>query len=149
MNIPTECPVCGAYSLTQDDEASRLLAVCDVLTVKALELIGKRIVRENRARFLIWAATNQPISEAHTHPDWQLNDHEVTKALKGAWDVVPALMDRHAGCCETQSVEVMKMLDSYVHDLVITGHAHDIRELQYYFTSRLGLPVYLKEPCDA
>lgn len=143
--LPSVCPVCGAYSLAPDDEASRLLAVCDVLVIKALELIGKRIIREERSRFAEWGGASPHLA----HTKWQLDDREVGKALRGAWDVVPALMDRHAGCCDTPSVGVVEMLDEYVHDLVITGTPHDIHELQYRFRSRLNLPTYLREPCDA
>ena len=45
------CPVCGASSLTPEAQMGALLAVCDVLVVKALEQLGKRIVRGERSRF--------------------------------------------------------------------------------------------------
>jgi hypothetical protein len=132
--------VCGAYSLTHDEQSSALLAVCDVLVVKALETMGKWIVRADRSRFR--ALGTRPWYLAHTL--WQPNDLVISKALKGAWDVVPAMLDAH-GCCDVTSRQVTDMLDSYVHDLVITGTAHHINHLAYRFSDRLGLPVYLRE----
>ena len=140
MEIPTQCPVCGAYSVNPEGQSSALLAVCDVLVLKALETMGKWIVRADRSRFR--ALGTRPYYLAHTL--WQPTDETVTKALRSAWDVVPALLDGH-GCCDVTSIQVTAMLDSYVHDLVITGTPHRLRELAYRFTDRLGLPVYLRE----
>lgn len=140
MQLPSACPVCGAYSLSPDGDSSALLAVCDVLVLKALETMGKWIVRIERSRHR--ALGTRPFYLAHTL--WPPSDDIVTKALRGAWDVVPALMNGH-GCCDVTSVQVTRMLDSYVHDLVITGTAHRLPELAYRFTDSLGLPVYLKE----
>lgn len=140
MSIPASCPVCGAYSITHEHQTSALLAVCDVLVVKALETMGKWIVRAERSRYR--AKGTRPYFEVHTL--WQPTDQVVSKALRGAWDVVPAMMDTH-GCCDVTVRQVTEMLDSYVHDLVITGTRHDIHELAYRFSDRLGLPVYLEE----
>lgn len=140
MNVPGVCPVCGAVSLSPEGHSSALLAVCDVLVVKALEVMGKRLVREERARFRVLGA--RPFYEAHTI--WQPTDAMVTKALKSAWDVVPAMLDTH-GCCGVTSRRVTDMLDGYVHDLCITGTKHHITELYYRFTDRLGLPVHADE----
>lgn len=142
MDAPRHpCPVCGAYSLTNDGQASALLAVCDVLVVKALEHMGKWIVRADRRRFR--GLGTRPYFVAHTM--WQPDEAMVTKALRGAWDVVPAMLDVH-GCCDVTSLQVTTMLDDYVHDLVITGTPHSITELYYRFECRLGLPVYLRSP---
>lgn len=141
MTTPAECPVCGAYSLSPDSRVSALLAVCDVLCLKALEAMGKWIVRIDRARFNLMEGRHW--YEAHTL--WQVDDEIVDKALRGAWDVVPAMMDNH-GFEGVTSGEVTEMLDSYVHDLVITGTPHSVEELAYRFQSRLHLPVYCEEP---
>lgn len=131
--------MCGAYSLAPEGQSSALLAVCDVLVLKALETMGKWIVRADRSRFRTLGT--RPYYMAHTL--WQPIEMTVNKALRGAWDVVPALMDGH-GCCGVTSVQVTGMLDGYVHDLAITGTEHSLPELAYRFTDRLGLPVYLK-----
>ena len=138
--IPSECPVCGAYSLAPEASTSALLAVCDVLTIKSLETIGKWIVRAERSRFRVLGT--RPWYVAHTL--WQPEDAIVSKALRGAWDVVPAMVDEH-GCCDVTSRQIVAMLDSYVHDLVVTGTAHTIGELQYRMETRLGLPVFTRE----
>ena len=140
MEIPGECPVCGAYSITQDGRSSALLAVCDVLVIKALETMGKWIVRADRSRFR--AKGTRPWHVAHTL--WQPDDATVDKALKGAWDVIPALLDSH-GCGDVTTRQVTEMLDSYVHDLIITGTAHSLSQLHYRFENELGLPVYLND----
>lgn len=119
-----------------DSEARALLAVCDVLVIKALETMGKWIVRVERSRFKLHAG--RPWYLAHTV--WKADDEVVTKALRGAWDVVPAMLDNH-GCCGVTSEEVVTMLDSYVHDLVITGTPHSISLLHYRFEVHLRVPV--------
>lgn len=137
MDIPVACPVCGAYSMTHDGEQAALLAVCDVLVVKALETMGKWIVRAERSRYR--AKGTRPWHECHTL--WQPTDDVVDKALRGAWDVVPAMLYVH-GCCDVTPRQVTAVLDSYVHDLVITGTPHRVEELAYRFRARLGLPVW-------
>lgn len=140
MNIPTQCPVCGAYSMTQEGQASALLAVCDVLVLKALEALGKWLVRADRSRFGVIAG--RPYHVAHTV--WPAEDTLVDKALRGAWDVVPAMLDSR-GFPGVTSQRIVETLDSYVHDLAITGTRHQVAELAYRFETRLGLPVYLHE----
>lgn len=139
MNPPTACPICGAYSLTHEGQSSALLAVCDVLCLKALEKIGSRLTRQVRSRHNTLG--NRPLFLAHTL--FRTEDDEIIdRALKGAWDVVPALLDGH-GWEEATSLQITEMLDAYVHDLVVTGTAHCMTELAYRFTNCLGLPVYL------
>lgn len=122
---------------------STLLAVCDVLVIKALEQLGKYLVRTERSRFR--EKGTRPWHICHTL--WAPDDKLVTKVLKGAWDVVPPLVDAH-GCCGITSVQVVEMLNEYVHDLGVTGTEHHLEELAYRFTSRLGMPVYLRETHD-
>jgi len=130
------CPCCGARGLGPESPGVALLAVSDVLVIKALETMGKYIVRAERSRYR--ALGTRPRHSAHTL--WQPTDDVVDKALKGAWDVVPALMDMH-GCCGVTSRRIIEMLDSYVHDLVITGTEHTYGELAYRFDHRLGVPA--------
>lgn len=138
-DLPGVCPVCGGRSILPEGASSALVAVCDVLVVKALEQVGKWIVRAERSRYRTLGT--RPWQAAHTI--WQPGDAMVTKALRSAWDVVPALLDTH-GCCGVTSRQVTHMLDEYVHDLTLTGTQHSIQELAYRFESRLGLPVYLR-----
>lgn len=138
--LPSVCPVCGAYSLAPEGEMSALLAVCDVLVVKALEKLGNYIVRAERSRFRALGTKSPTLA----HTLWPAEDALVDKALRGAWEVVPALLDVH-GCCDVTSIQVTSMLDDYVHDLAITGTAHTLvgdGGLMYRFQSQLGLPVY-------
>lgn len=139
-SLPSECPVCGAYSLAPEANVSILLAVCDVLVIKALERTGNYILRADRSRHWQMEKAGKPHYLAHTM--WQPSDGVVTKALRGAWDVVPMLLDTHGGCCEYEAGQVTSLLDGYVHDLVITGTAHDLDELAYRMKAQLGLPVY-------
>lgn len=140
MNVPTECPVCGAYSLSHDEQSSILLAVTDVLVYKALEALGKWIVRADRSRFNQMNECSLALYEAHLI--WQPEEAMIDKALRGAWDVVPAMLTVH-GSCGASATQVTDMLDSYVHDLAITGTAHSLPELFYRLHTRL--PVYLKQ----
>lgn len=137
MTLPTPCPCCGAYSLAPDAPTATLVAVSDVLVVKALERVGGRLLRDSRARIAI--ARDKPWHTLHTL--WSAGDAFTERALHGAWDVVPALLDVH-GCCGVTSLQVTRLLDEYVHDLVLTGTPHELRELEYRFETHLGIPVH-------
>ncbi len=141
MQPPAACPVCGAWSLTHEGQSSALLAVCDVLVLKALDRVGSWLVRRGRGRYQILAG--RPLYLAHTL--WPAEDEVTSRALmNGAWDVVPALLDGH-GWEHATSTQIVTMLDDYVHDLVLCGEPHNMADLAYRFTSRLGLPVYLHD----
>jgi hypothetical protein len=142
-DVVPACPLCGAYGGDGAtlQQAPALLAVCDVLVVRALELVGKHIVRLERGRFS--RMRNRPWHEAHTL--WKPRADMVDKALKGAWDVIPAMLDNH-GCCGVTSRQVQEMMDSYVKDLLVTGKAHNLTDLRYRFESRLGIPLTEPEP---
>lgn len=135
-DLPTPCPCCGAYSLAPDARVTTLLAVCDVLVVKALETLGKYIVRAERARFNVLG--DRPFCEAHTI--WAAPDTLVDKALRGTWDVVPLLVQSH-GVESCTGDDVVCMLGEYVHDLAVSGHPHTLDDLAYRFDTRLGLPI--------
>ena len=136
MALPSPCPVCGAYSLPPGERYTVLLAVCDVLCLKALEQLGKYLVRAERSRFN--ALADRPFSEAHTI--WRAPDALVDKALRNTWDVVPLLVASH-GPHQIDPQPVIDMLDEYVHDLAVAGYAHSIQQLAYRFVTRLSLPV--------
>ena len=147
MNIPSPCPCCGAYSLLPDVQTVTLVAVCDVLVVKALERVGQFITRASRQRYQM--AQGRPLYVIHTI--WQASDDITERALRGAWDVVPALLDLHGTCCDVTGLQVTSMLDDYVHDLVLTGTPHTLHGeggLEYRFASRLGLPVRAVSAAD-
>lgn len=108
----------------QDVDATALVAVVDVLVVKALEAVGKRIVRADRARFN--ALKGRPFHEAHVL--WPTDIITVSKATKGAWDVVPALLDNH-GCPGVESGRVVTLLDAYVSQVATHGVPHRLDRL--------------------
>lgn len=141
--VASACPACGAYSGSTLSQAPALLAVCDVLVVRALEAIGRRIVRVERSRFNRMG--NRPWHFAHTlwKPDLSMVDH----VLAVSWDVIPAMLDNH-GCCGVTSRQVQVMMDSYVRDLLLTGTPHRLPELRYRFESFLGIPLEEPEPYD-
>lgn len=134
------CPCCGAYSLTPATQSSTLLAVCDVLVIHALEKVGKWIVRMDRSRR--GQMDGRPWYTAHTM--WRPDEAMIDKALIGAWDVVPAMMDEH-GCCNVTAVNVTRTLDRYVRDLLITGTVHQLPELRYRFDAHLGITTGTRE----
>ena len=108
----------------QDVDATALVAVVDVLVVKALEAVGKRIVRADRARFN--ALRGRPFHEAHVL--WPTDIITVSKATGGAWDVVPALLDNH-GCPGVESGRVVTLLDAYVSQVATHGVPHRLDRL--------------------
>lgn len=108
----------------QDVDATALVAVVDVLVFKALEAVGKRIVRADRARFN--ALKGRPFHEAHCL--WPTDIITVSKATKGAWDVVPALLDNH-GCPGVESGRVVTLLEAYVSQVATHGVPHRLDRL--------------------
>ncbi|HLR43872.1 MAG TPA: hypothetical protein VK065_01645 [Brevibacterium sp.] len=110
-----------------------LVAVADTLVIKALEMMGKRLVRVERSRYRIIG--DAPFHLAHTI--WQVDDIEVSRSLRGAWDIVPLLIERHCEACGFRAETVIRVLDDYVHDLVITGTPHSTEELEQRFAVRL------------
>jgi hypothetical protein len=132
----TACACCGAYTGATLSTGSLLLAVSNVLVIRALEAVGKRIVRADRRRF------NQLGSrrwhEAHTLWPPPASDTGMTKALDSAWEIVPVLLETH-GCCGVTPRQVTELLDQYVRDLLITGTAHSFDAMRGRFTYWLGI----------
>lgn len=120
------CDCCG-YT-----PAESLVAVCDVLVIRALEMVGKRIVRSDRSRYN--RLGNRPWHQAHTL--WRPEQNMVDKALAGSWDVIPAMLQNHGGGLVT-SMQVQDMVDSYVRDLLVTGTPHSLDQLRYRFETRI------------
>ena len=106
-----------------------LVAACDVLVLRALELVGKRIVRVDRSRYGRLGA--RPFHEAHVL--WQPDADQLDRALATAWDLVPHVVTTHARP-DVAVGEVRLVLDRYVRDLVKATRGHDVTELAY----RLG-----------
>jgi hypothetical protein len=123
-------------SLLPQTQTQTLVAVSDVLVVKALERVGAFLIRGARERY----TQSRGIALHTLHTLWRAPDEITERALRGAWDVVPAMLDVH-GCCGVTGAEVTDVLDDYVHDLVLTGTLHLLPELEYRFGTRLGLPV--------
>lgn len=128
------CPMCGTLTGLMLAERSALLAVSDVLVYRALEVVGKRIVRAERRRFKLLGT--RPWHEAHTL--WLPDSNTVDKALAGAWDVVPALLSAH-GACGSTPVNVTQALDRYVRLLLRTGQNHTVEALRTELERELGI----------
>jgi hypothetical protein len=144
VSEPIPCPVCGSYSGASLATPSPLLAVCDVLVIRALEVAGKRIVRAERSRFR--ALGTRPMHVAHTI--WRPTPEQVAKALQNAWAVVPVLLESY-GCCNLTARQVTECLDRYAADLLITGTAHSVDELRYRFSAVLGIDLPTPHRHDA
>lgn len=135
---PAACPVCGSYAGQTLAVASPLLAVADVLVIRTLEVWGKRLVRVSGGRNRYNELGNRPWHLAHTL--WQPPLMQVSKSLKDAWTVVPALFEAY-GCCDVTAQDVIDCLNCYTEDLLITGTPHDVEELRYRFSAVLGIDV--------
>lgn len=106
-----------------------LAAAADALVLRALELIGKRLVRVDRSRF----SRMGDLAFFEAHLLWQPDSEMLDKALAGAWDVLPRLIQDHAHP-DVNPQEVRLTLDRYVRDLIRTKREHTSDELRY----RLG-----------
>lgn len=126
------CPCCGAVRVATGDP---LVAAADVLVYRALELVGKRLVRVERSRYQ--RMDGRGWHEAHLL--WQADDALVDKALAGAWEAVPAVLTEH-GCCGATPEQMTLVLDRYVRDLLATGTGHSVTELRYRLGAYLGVP---------
>jgi hypothetical protein len=106
-----------------------LIAACDVLVLRALELVGKRVVRMDRSRY--GRMGDRPFYEAHLL--WQPDSVQLDRALESAWDLVPHVVSVH-GRPHLSPVEIRLVLDRYVRELIKATRGHDVTELAY----RLG-----------
>lgn len=107
MNEP--CPACGHV------EIEPLVAACDVLVRRALELLGKRTLTGKMRR---------------PRPDWttaylfhHIEPDKLEKSLADAWELIPHVVVTH-GCCGIQEEELELALTSYVIDLVLDHAPH-------------------------
>jgi hypothetical protein len=102
-------------------------AACDLAVVRALELIGKRVVRAERARYGTLARAGLTWHEAHTV--WAPDEAAIDAALSGAWTVLPRLVNEH-GCCRVAEPALQALLDEYVRDLVTSRAPHRYADLE-------------------
>ena len=132
------CPACGAWSLPATAERSALLDVCDVLVIKALDALGRKIVRQPRSRFKEF--DGRPWHVAHTR--WRPDPKDVERTLDTAWDVLPALLaSRRADALGISAEGVSGALNEYVRLLLERGLEHDAVSLRYWLAARLGVPL--------
>lgn len=132
MTTTEACPYCGCNTEAGDP----LVAACDVLVIRALELVGKRLVRLDRSRYARMGT--RPWHEAHVL--WQADRALVDKALGDAWTSVPAVVSEH-GCCSLTADQLVVVLDRYVRDCVDAMAGHDVGELRVRLGAYLGLPI--------
>jgi hypothetical protein len=104
-----------------------LAAACDMAVLRALELVGKRVARDGRARYGAMQKSGKGWHEAHTI--WRPEGHQVEAALSGAWGVLPRLAAEH-GCCSLVEPDLARLLDGYVRDLVASGRPHSFEDLE-------------------
>lgn len=132
------CPACGAWSLPAVAERSALLDVCDVLVIKALDALGRKIVRQPRSRFKEF--DGRPWHVAHTQ--WRPDPKDVARTLDTAWDVLPALLaSRRADALGVSPEVVSACLNEYVRLLLERSLEHDAVSLRYWLAARLGIPL--------
>ena len=128
------CGECGAHVAVPEmgGPSDSIVAACDVLVLRALELVGKRIVRLERSRY--GRMQGRPWHEVHLL--WQPDAQAVEQGLEHAWDSVPLVVDEH-GCCGVTAGQLRLVLDRYVRDLLLTMQGHTTTDLRY------RLQVYL------
>lgn len=130
------CDCCGAVKLQAGDP---ITAAANVLVLRALELVGKRIVKVERSRYA--RMDGRPWHEAHLQ--WQPDESLIDPALAVAWDTVPVLLEDH-GCCGLTPESLTAVLDRYVRDLLLCQQGHSVTELRYRLGAYLGLPLGLQ-----
>ncbi len=132
------CPACGAWSVPATADRAALFDVCDALVMNALNVLGRKIVRQPRARFKEF--DGRPWHTAHTI--WRPDPKHVDSTLESAWNVLPALLSsRHADALGLTAEQVTTCLDEYVRLLLERGLEHESRSLRYWLAARLGLTL--------
>jgi hypothetical protein len=133
--------------------AESVVAACDVLVLRALELVGKRIGRgadvgkgftqgralrrdEGRYRYRRMMEEGRAWHEAHLL--WRPDAITIDRGLEHAWDAVPVVLAEH-GCCGATPGQLTLILDRYVRDLLLTGTGHAVVELRYRLAPFLGV----------
>lgn len=124
MAKPTPSPALAPRS---DEDLRVLSAACDMAVLRALELVGKRVARDGRARYGAMQKSGRGWHEAHTI--WQPEAHHVEAALAGAWGILPRLAAEH-GCCALVEPDLTALLDAYVRELVFSGRPHEFEALE-------------------
>ena len=104
-----------------------LAAACDMAVLRALELVGKRVARVERARYGAMQKSGRGWHEAHTI--WRPERSMVDAALAGAWSILPRLASDH-GCCGLADPALVLLLDGYVRELVASGRPHQFEDLE-------------------
>ena len=130
-----QCTSCGAQVEVPvpDGPSDSIVAACDVLVLRALELVGKRIVRLERSRY--GRMQGRPWHEVHLL--WQPDQQAVDQGLEHAWDAVPLVVDEH-GCCDVTADQLRLILDRYVRDLLATMTGHTTTDLRWRLQVYLG-----------
>lgn len=123
MSHPDTCPCCGTVKVAEHDP---LVAACDMLVLRALELIGKRVVRLDRSRYR--RMDGRTWHEVHML--WQPDEQAIDQALADAWQSVDVVVAEH-GCCDVSTEQLTLILDRYVRDLCVTMQGHSTTELRY------------------
>ena len=108
-----------------------LAAACDMAVLRALELVGKRVARDGRARYGAMQKSGRGWHEAHTI--WRPETHHVDAALSGAWGVLGRVTSDH-GCCSIVEPDLTRLLDAYVREVVFSGRPHTFEDLERRLT---------------
>lgn len=131
MSTSRPSPAREPRSAEPEPRLAVLVAACDLAVLRALELIGRRCAKSNRARFGVVAKSGLDWFEVHTV--WAPEPRAVDAALSGAWAVLPRLVSQH-GCCALVEPDVQVLLDAYVRELVASQRPHDFAELERRLT---------------
>ncbi len=133
------CSCCGQHV---SHESEPLVAASDLLVIRALELVGKRIVHTDRRtrgeRVQRLAEEGLPWHEAHTL--WPADTDTIEKGLAVAWDPVALVLLEH-GCCGATPEQITLLLDRYARDLLLTQTPHRVAELRLRLAAYLGMEV--------
>lgn len=130
-----ECPCCGTVV---EATWEPLVAVADVVVLRALEVAGKRVA--GRDRSLRGRLQAEGVAPWRVHTLVRPDLPTVLRALDGAWDALPFLVDEY-GCCGATPEQVEAVLSRYARDLLLTGQEHRTSELRVRLGAYLGLDL--------
>lgn len=113
-------------------------AICDSLTVSALGIVGKRILRADRSRHALWCEPSY--ATVYLHQTWTISEREVNRSLREAWADAPWLFRVHAHLGNDTASLAVYTVEHYVYDLIRTKTPHRL-EVLLFRLAKAGLDL--------
>lgn len=120
LNTPLNAPCTS-------EEAVKLTILADMVVRRALESVGKRILRADRSRFRRLDELGRDITDAHTA--WLADEVEAGRAIRGAWAILPGALSAH-DLTHVDPAQLSQVLEEFVLHHVRTSRRYEVSRLE-------------------